>query len=113
MRTIKNILSIALCAGIILVSLNTYGSVIVTGTIKAKKASEKYTLKNLSTSTYKTATFATLKASFQYKGFASMDSKNANKSSANYLMFNKGNISYVIPYHHNVLVSKFKTPTAP
>ena len=112
MRTIKNILSVILLASILLVTINTYASVIVTGTIETKKAAEKFTLKNLSLSSHRTATFATLKASFQYKGFAGSDAKSGNKASSNYLMYNKGNISYVIPYHYNVL-SKFKTPTAP
>ena len=112
MRTIKNILSVILLASILLVTINTYASVIVTVTIETKKAAEKFTLKNLSLSSHRTATFATLKASFQYKGFAGLDIKSGNKTSANYLMYNKGNISYVIPYHYNVL-SKFKTPTAP
>ena len=112
MRTVKNILFISLLASFILVSINTYASVIVIGTIKTQKTSDKYTLKNLSASALKTATFATLKASFQYKGFVGIDTKEPNKSN-NYLMYNKGNISYVIPYHYNVLVAKFKTPTAP
>jgi hypothetical protein len=112
MRTIKNILSVAVLASILLVSYNTYASVIVTGTIETKKTSEKFSLRNLNATAHKTATFATLKASFQYKGLAGLNSKENNKSNSSYLMYNKGNISYVIPYHHNVL-SKFKTPTAP
>ena len=112
MRTFKNILSVIVLASILLVSLHTYATVIVTGTIETKKAAEKFTLKNLSLSSHKTATFATLKASLQYKGFAGLNNKDGNKASTNYLMYNKGNISYVIPYHYSVL-SKFKTPTAP
>ena len=112
MRTTKNILSVIALASILLVSINTYASVIVTGTIETKKTSDKFTLKNLNASTHKIATFATLKASLHFKGFGGINSKESNKSNVNYMMYNKGNISYVIPYHHNVL-SKFKTPTAP
>jgi hypothetical protein len=112
MRTTKNILSVVVLASILLVSLSTYASVIVTGTIETKKTSEKFTLKNLSATAHKTATFATLKASFQFKGFAGLNAKENNKSTSNYLMYNKGNISYVIPYHKNVLTTKFKTPSA-
>jgi hypothetical protein len=108
MRTIKNIITVSLITSILLVSISTYASVVVTGTIETKKATTKFTLKNLSLSAHKTATFATLKSSFQYKGFAGSDAK----AGSNYLMYNKGNISYIIPYHYNVL-SKFKTPTAP
>ena len=112
MRTIKNIVSVIVLASILLVSLNTYASVIITGKIGTKKTADKFTLKNLSLSSHKISTFATLKASLQYKGFAGLNNKDGNKASTNYLMYNKGNISYVIPYHYNVL-SKFKTPTAP
>jgi hypothetical protein len=112
MRIHRNIISVLFLTSILLVSINTYATVIVTGTIENQKLSEKFSLKNLSTIAHKTATFATLKSSLQYKGFAGLNAKEGNSANANYLMFNKGNISYVIPYHYNVL-SKFKTPTAP
>jgi hypothetical protein len=112
MRTIKNILIISVIASIFLVSMNTYASVIVTGTIDKKKATETFSLKNISYSSFKTATFATLKSSLQFKGFASSNAKSLYSSGNNYMMYNKGNISYVIPYHHNVLTTKFKTPSA-
>jgi hypothetical protein len=94
-----------------LVSLNSYASTIVTGTIETKKASEKYSLKNLSALTHKTASFATLKSNLEYKGFANTSSI-SNSNNANYLKYNKGNVSYVIPYHYKVILSKFKTPAA-
>jgi hypothetical protein len=112
MRTIKNILFTSVIASIILVSINSYAGVIVSGTIEKKKSAETFTLKNLSFSNHKTATFATLKASLQFKGFASSDVKALSSGSNTYMMYNKGNISYVIPYHHNVLTTKFKTPSA-
>jgi hypothetical protein len=93
------------------VSLNSYASTIVTGTIESKKLSEKYSLKNLSSLTHKTASFATLKSNLEYKGFATTSSI-SNSSTANYLKYNKGNVSYLIPYHYKVILSKFKTPSA-
>jgi hypothetical protein len=93
------------------VSINSSASTIVTGTIETKKASEKYSLKNLSSLTHKTASFATLKSNLEYKGFANTSSI-SNSNNANYLKYNKGNISYVIPYHYKVILSKFKTPSA-
>jgi hypothetical protein len=112
MRTIKNILYISLLTGIFLVSMNSYASVIVTGTIEKKKTSETFTLKSLSFSNHRTATFATLKSSLQFKGLVNADAKNGLAGGNSYLMYNKGNISYVIPYHKNVLTTKFKTPSA-
>jgi hypothetical protein len=47
MRTIKYILSVVVLSSIMLVSLSTYASVIVIGTIETKKASEKFTLKKI------------------------------------------------------------------
>jgi hypothetical protein len=108
MRTIKQILFIG-CLTILINSQSHASTVVLSSTeLKSNAASlaEKYSLKNIGSSSLKTSTFNTLRSSLEYKGMAS---GNAN---ANYLKFNKGNISYVIPYHHNVL-SKFKTPTAP
>jgi hypothetical protein len=36
---------------------------------------------------------------------------NGSVNNSNYLKYNKGNISYVIPYRHKVILSKFKTPS--
>ena len=109
MRTVKNILFTAVATSLLLVSISTYASIVVSGTIEMKKATEKYSLKNLSSLTHKTASFATLKSSLEFKGFANTNSI-SNNSNANYLKYNKGNISYVIPYNHKVILSKFKTP---
>jgi hypothetical protein len=111
MRTIKYILSVVVLSSIMLVSLSTYASVIVTGTIETKKVSEKFTLKNLSFAAHKTATFASLKSSLEYKGIGGSFSR-SNSNNTNYIMYSKGNTSYVIPYHYNVILSKFKTPSA-
>jgi hypothetical protein len=111
MRTVKNILFIAFATSLLLVTANLNASMVVTGTIESKKAEVKYTLKNLSAFTHKTASFATLKSSLDFKGFANTNSITSN-SNANYLKYNKGNVSYVIPYHYKVILSKFKTPSA-
>lgn len=114
MRTIKNILLIGFVAtSFLLVSAHSFASTVITGTIETKKVNEKYTLKNLSTLSHKTASFATLKSSLEYKGFASSNANTiSNSNNANYLKYNKGNVSYVIPYHYKVIFSKFKTPSA-
>jgi LPS O-antigen subunit length determinant protein (WzzB/FepE family) len=112
MRTNRNILLIAFVLGCTLVSVSTYASSILTGTIETKKVNEKYSLKNLNSLTHKTASFYTLKASLEFKGFASNTGSTSNTTTATYLKYNKGNVSYVIPYHYNVILSKFKTPSA-
>jgi outer membrane translocation and assembly module TamA len=84
------------------VSSTVHASTIVTGTSESKKASEKYSLKNLSSLSQKTSTFQQLKSGLVYKGLSSQ---------SNYLKYNKGNITYVIPYRHKVILPKFKTPS--
>jgi hypothetical protein len=71
---------------------------------------EKYSLKNIGNLTHKTATFYTLKSSLEFKGIASMN-MSGSVNNSNYLKYNKGNISYVIPYRYKVVLSKFKTPS--
>jgi hypothetical protein len=92
-----------------LVSLNSSATTVVTATIETKKVSEKYSLKNLSA--HKTAGFATLRSNLEFKGFANTSSL-SNGNTANYLKYNKGNVSYVIPYNYKVILSRFKTPSA-
>jgi hypothetical protein len=109
MRTVKNILLSACLFTILLLSGSVYASSIVTGTtIESKKAEEKYSLKNLGSLAHKTATFYTLRSTLEFKGFS-----NSNIVSNNYLRYNKGNISYVIPYRYKIILPRFKTPTAP
>jgi hypothetical protein len=91
-------------------SESSYASTIVNGSTESKKMVEKYTLKNIGNLTHKTASFYTLKSSLEFKGIASMN-MNGSVNNSNYLKYNKGNISYVIPYRHKVILSKFKTPS--
>jgi hypothetical protein len=110
MSTIKTILNTASLAMLLLVSTSTFSStIVINNNLDARKLVEKYSLKNIGNSTHKTATFNALKSSLVFKGF-STNTVNADANS-NYIKFNKGNISYVIPYRYNVLLSKFKTPT--
>jgi len=52
-----------------------------------------------------------LKSSLEFKGFSTSNSI-YNVNTAAYLKYNKGNISYVIPYHYKVILPKFKAPSA-
>ena len=110
MRTIKNIL-LSLCLTLVLlISESSYASTIVNGSTESKKMAEKYSLKYIGNLTHKTATFYTLKSSLEFKGITSFN-MNGSVNNSNYLKYNKGNISYVIPYRHKVVLSKFKTPS--
>jgi hypothetical protein len=110
MPSIKNIYVIALSTCLLFLATTSTASIVVTGSIESKKISEKYTLKNLSALSHRTVTFATLKASLDFKGFANTNSM-YNTSTAAYLQYNKGNVSYVIPYNYKVILPKFKTPS--
>ena len=112
MPTVKNILLVTLSTFMLLLAPKSNASIVLTGTIESKKVSEKYTLKNLSSLSHKTASFATLKSNLEFKGFASTNYTSIyNTNTAAYLKYNKGNISYIIPYNYKVILSKFKTPS--
>ena len=104
MRTVKNILFVCIMV-LFITPVTTYATVIINGTIESKKVTEKYSLRNLSALTHKTATFYTLKSSLVFKGITN------SSTNGNFIKYNKGNISYVIPYRYKVVLSKFKTPT--
>ena len=107
MRTIQQILFIG-CLTIFFNSPSYASTVVLSSTelkSNATTLAEKYSLKNIGSSSLKTSTFNALRSSLEYKGMAS---GNAN---ANYLKFNKGNISYVIPYRYKVILPRFKAPT--
>jgi hypothetical protein len=109
MRTIKNILFVMALAVSATYQLHASTIVISTNEFKndARNVAEKYSLKNLGSLTHKTSTFYTLKSSLEFKGINTHASVNAN-----YLKYNKGNISYVIPYRYKLVLTRFKTPTA-
>jgi hypothetical protein len=110
MSSIKTILFKACLAVMLLVSTSTFSStIVINNNMDSRKLVEKFSLKNIGNSTYKTATFKSLKPSLVLKGFSNT-SVNADANN-NYIKFNKGNISYIIPYRYNVVLSKFKTPS--
>ena len=107
MRTLKNILFIGSLIILMIGRLNA--STVVASSTELKTTTttiaEKYSLKNIGTSSLKTSTFFTLRSSLEYKGMA------AGNANTNYLKFNKGNISYVIPYRYKMVLPRFKTPS--
>jgi hypothetical protein len=93
------------------VSSSVHASTIVTGTTESKKVTEKYSLKNLSSLGHKASTFRDLKTSLLYKGLSVSTTMTSGLGQSNYLKYNKGNITYVIPYRHKVILPRFKTPS--
>ena len=96
---------------ITVVSSSVHASTIVTGTTESKKVTEKYSLKNLSSLSHKASTFRDLKSSLLYKGLSVSTTATSGLGQSNYLRYNKGNITYVIPYRHKVILPRFKTPS--
>ena len=109
MRTLRTILTSIVF--ITVVTTTVHASTIVSGTSESKKVTEKYSLKNLSTVSHKASTFHDLKSSLLYKGLTVSTSMNTGIGQTNYLKYNKGNITYVIPYRHKVILPRFKTPS--
>ena len=109
MRTLRTILTSL--AFITVVSSTVHASTIVSGTTDTKKITEKYSLKNLSSFSHKASTFRDLKSSLLYKGLSVTTTLTSGMGQSNYLKYNKGNITYVIPYRHKVILPRFKTPS--
>lgn len=100
---------------IAIMSSGVYASTVITSTSSSsssatKKLSEKYSLRNISAFSFKTSTFKTLRSSLTFKGLTTPSNGNSKKPSS-YLKYNKGNISFVIPYQQKVILPRFKTPS--
>ena len=65
----------------------------------------------LSSLSHKASTFRDLKSSLLYKGLSVSTTATSGLGQSNYLRYNKGNITYVIPYRHKVILPRFKTPS--
>ena len=109
MRILQTIL--ASLVFITVVSSSVHASTIVIGTTESKKVTEQYSLKNLSSLSHKASTFRDLKSSLLYKGLSVSTTVTSGLGQSNYLKYNKGNITYVIPYRHKVILPRFKTPS--
>ena len=109
MRTLRTILTSFVF--ITVVTTTVHASSIVSSSSESKKASEKYSLKNLSSLSHKVSTFHDLKSRLIYKGLTVSSSLNGGQAQTNYLKYNKGNITYVIPYRHKVILPRFKAPS--
>jgi hypothetical protein len=107
MRILKNILLSAFLITSLVISGSVYASSVVMTNMESKKVDDKYSLKNLGSLAHKTASFYTLKASLEFKGF----SNNTGLGNAAYLKYNKGNVTYVIPYRYKVILPRFKAPS--
>lgn len=109
MKILRNILTSFVMIAV--VSSTAFASTVVTGKTESKKSTEKYSLKNLSSLSQKLSTFHDLKSSLVFKGLSIQANSNGNAVLTSYLKYNKGNITYVIPYRHKTILPKFKTPS--
>lgn len=109
MRNLRTILTLLVLMAV--VSTSVHASTVVVGKVESKKTTEKYSLKNLSSLNQKVSTFQNLKSSLVYKGLTIHSNLNGTSNSSNYLKYNKGNITYVIPYRYKIILPKFKTPS--
>ena len=81
-----------------------------------KKSNDLYSLKYFNRNFFKSTSIFSLRAGYGYKGSSFLSQrKEANGDITMYSMlrFEKGNTTYVYPYSHKIIVSKFKTPLPP
>jgi hypothetical protein len=77
---------------------------------------DKFSLKNVNTSTRKLYSLSSLKLNaFRYTGSLNLSQQsNANQLQVQSMIrLERGNTTYVYPYKYTVKVPKFKTPVAP
>lgn len=81
-----------------------------------KKSSDLYSLKNFNKTFYKSISRFSLRTGFDYKGVRFLNQStdaNGNITVNSMMRFEKGNTTYIYPYSHKIIVSKFKTPAPP
>ena len=81
-----------------------------------KKVSDLYTLKNFNKSFFRNASPFSLRSGFEYKGLRFLNEKkdiNGDITINSMMRFEKGNVTYIYPYTHKIVVPRFKTPTTP
>lgn len=81
-----------------------------------KKSSNLYSLKNFNRNFYRHISNFSLRAGFEYKGTRLLSQRvepNGDITMISMMRFEKGNTTYIYPYTHKLLGSKFKTPTPP
>lgn len=103
-----------LIAALLLVSATQIAFASFTGS-SDEASKNKYSLKNFNKQFYKAGSTFSLRAGFQYKGsqITSLSKTDDSFGFKTVMRFEKGNTTYIYPYKHQVIVSKFKTPVAP
>ena len=91
-----------------------YAAFSFTGLSDEKNKNNKFSLKNLSSLSHKSLSFASLKSSLQYKGGQSLSTSKETDSGMeinSMLRYDNGNTTYVYPYKFKIKAPKFKTPS--
>ena len=109
--TIKKFLFVALFAMGVQVAFAAFS---ITGLSDEKNKNNKFSLRNLSSLSHKSLTFASLKSSLQYKGgqTTSTFKETGNGMEINSMLrYDNGNTTYIYPYKFKIKAPKFKTPS--
>ena len=91
-----------------------YAAFSFTGLSDEKNKNNKFSLKNLSSLSHKSLSFASLKSSLQYKGGQNFSTSKETASGMeinSMLRYDNGNTTYVYPYKFKIKAPKFKTPS--
>ncbi len=84
----------------------------LSGLSDERNKNNKYSLKNLSSSSHKMLSIYTLKSELQFRGSTAISSKtvsNNNTMEANSMMqFDRGNTTYIFPYKFKIKLPKDK-----
>jgi hypothetical protein len=108
--TIKKLCIVALFAMGVHVAFAAFS---ITGLSDEKNKNNKFSLRNLSSLSHKSLTFASLKSSLQYKGGPSSSIRETGTGMEinSMLRYDNGNTTYIYPYKFKIKAPKFKTPS--
>lgn len=88
-----------------------YAAFSFTGIADEKAKMTKYSLKNLTSLSHKSLSFASLRSTLQYKPQASSKESIFGSEVNSSLRYDNGNTTYVYPYKFKIKAPKFKTPS--
>jgi hypothetical protein len=88
-------------------------SSVITGRSDDNNLNSKFSLKDIGNLSRKNVALYSFKSNLQFNSMQIMDERavNGGLEFTSVLNFNRGNSSYVIPFHFKVKVPKFKTPS--
>ncbi len=114
MKMLNSIQKLMMVALLVMGIQVAYAAFSFTGLSDEKNKNNKFSLKNLSSLSHKSLSFASLKSSLQYKGGQSFSTSKETASGMeinSMLRYDNGNTTYVYPYKFKIKAPKFKTPS--